>query len=190
MARLSDRVVSVLGVGLIKLDFVTPGSPWNGANLLATIAQPYKLIRLPSRDLVTRYDWISPGNSPVTRLIFHISAVSQNLWEPIKISTIMANLRSLPSRKYNVLLITIVNTSLSRSNAEFLSRHIPDMDNLFVGNSENITWVSDTQRYTIMNHRLGAAANLIIGSDLTTLDDLGIKLLTSPQSVKAANFFA
>jgi alpha-galactosidase len=41
-----------------------------------------------------------------------------------------------------------------------------------------------------MNYWLGAAANLIISSDLTTLDKLGVKLLTSQKSAQAANFLA
>lgn len=55
----------------------------------------------------------------------------------------------------------------------------PDMDNLFVGNAESIGGLTDIQRRTVMSHWIGAAANLIVGSDLTQLDALGIELLTS-----------
>jgi alpha-galactosidase len=64
------------------------------------------------------------------------------------------------------------------------------MDNLFVGNLENVTGVSDTQGITIMSHWLEAAANLVIGSDLTQLDALGLELLTSSQSAAVAQFSA
>jgi hypothetical protein len=37
-----------------------------------------------------------------------------------------------------------------------------------------------------MNRWLGAAANLITGSDLTNLDELGMQLLTSQASVDAS----
>lgn len=66
----------------------------------------------------------------------------------------------------------------------------PDMDNLFAANAEKLTGVNDTMRTTVMNHWLGAGANLILGNDLTQTDALGYKLLTSPQSTTAANFFA
>lgn len=66
----------------------------------------------------------------------------------------------------------------------------PDMDNLFAANSERLTGVNDSMRTTVMNHWLGAGANLILGSDLTQTDELGWKLLTSHQSTAAANFFA
>ncbi|KAI9692706.1 MAG: hypothetical protein M1820_009457 [Bogoriella megaspora] len=53
----------------------------------------------------------------------------------------------------------------------------PDMDNLYVGNPSSITGLSDVQRYTVAIHWLGAGANLLTGSDLTTLDTLGETLL-------------
>jgi alpha-galactosidase len=66
----------------------------------------------------------------------------------------------------------------------------PDMDNLFTANGESLTGVNDVKRTTVMNHWLGAAANLILGGDLTQIDDLGYKLITSKPSIAAANFFA
>jgi len=66
----------------------------------------------------------------------------------------------------------------------------PDLDSLFVGNEEAITGVSDTMRETIATHWIGAAANLITGSDMTRLDELGIRLLTDPNAMEVANFTA
>jgi alpha-galactosidase len=66
----------------------------------------------------------------------------------------------------------------------------PDMDNLYVGNAENLTGLTDVQRQTVMFHWIGAGANLILGSDLTQLDALGLRLLQDPTANKIADFSA
>jgi alpha-galactosidase len=66
----------------------------------------------------------------------------------------------------------------------------PDMDNLFVGNEEAITGVPDAMRETIAIHWIGAAANLITGSDMTRLDQLGVRLLTDTNAMEVARFTA
>lgn len=66
----------------------------------------------------------------------------------------------------------------------------PDLDNLFVGNSEKITGLYDSQRITLMSLWIGASANLVLGSDLTGMDELGRKLITSNNSTAAADFCA
>lgn len=66
----------------------------------------------------------------------------------------------------------------------------PDMDNLFVGNEEAVTGVSDAMRETIATHWIGAAANLITGSDMTKVDPLGLRLLTHQAAQDAARFTA
>jgi alpha-galactosidase len=64
----------------------------------------------------------------------------------------------------------------------------PDFDNLFVGNPASVSGITDGQRVIVMSHWIGAAANLIVGSDMTNLDDLGKKLLTSNASRLAVDF--
>ena len=59
-----------------------------------------------------------------------------------------------------------------------------------VPNAQNLSGINDLQRTTLMNHWLGAGANLILSGDLTQIDELGYKLTTSEQSVAAADFFA
>ena len=66
----------------------------------------------------------------------------------------------------------------------------PDMDNLFVGNTASVSGITDTERQTIMTHWIGAAANLIIGSDLTNLDNFGLNLLTNTAALTVADFTA
>jgi alpha-galactosidase len=64
----------------------------------------------------------------------------------------------------------------------------PDLDNLFVDNPEKVTGLYDSQRITLMSLWIGASANLILGSDLTNLEELGRKLITNPESMAAADF--
>jgi alpha-galactosidase len=66
----------------------------------------------------------------------------------------------------------------------------PDLDNVNVGNPEATTGVSDVKRQTIMTHWIGTAANLISGSDLTSLDSFGRNLLTNPDALAIADFTA
>jgi alpha-galactosidase len=65
----------------------------------------------------------------------------------------------------------------------------PDMDNLFVGNNGSISGLTDNQRQTVMSHWIGAGANLIIGSNMTEMDDYGLALLTNQRALEIANNF-
>ncbi|KAG0646374.1 Alpha-D-galactoside galactohydrolase 3 [Hyphodiscus hymeniophilus] len=178
------------GVDMIKLDFITPGSPYNGANLVCNnsaaveayhnaIAQSGRQIRLDLSWKLCRNEtylplWSKFGESMRTdQDIDNYGEDTFVAWQEVQRA--IDNYRQYISlQKQRGVAITIY----------------PDMDNLFVGNAANVTGVSDTQRITIMNHWLGAAANLVIGSDLTQLDALGIQLLTSSQSGAFANFSA
>jgi alpha-galactosidase len=64
----------------------------------------------------------------------------------------------------------------------------PDFDNLCVGNPANVSGITDGQRITVMSHWMGAAANLILGSDMTSLDELGRNLVISSTGIQAADF--
>ena len=65
----------------------------------------------------------------------------------------------------------------------------PDMDNLFVGNNGSLSGLTNNQRQTVMTHWIGAGANLIIGSNMTALDDFGRALLTNKRALEIANNF-
>lgn len=82
----------------------------------------------------------------------------------------------------------IVETSVSDP-TQLISIY-PDMDNLFVANPANVSGVTDAERTTIMSHWIGAAANFIVGSDLTNIDSHGMKLLTDPLVMEMADFAA
>lgn len=66
----------------------------------------------------------------------------------------------------------------------------PDLDNTYVGNPAAVSGISDAQRYSVAVHWIGAGANLITGSDLTTLDALGRELLFNDEALAVADFTA
>lgn len=76
------------------------------------------------------------------------------------------------------------------SSEEKTLRVYPDLDNLYAGNEGSITGVSDVERRTIMTHWITSGANLITGSDLARIDDLGMELLTSKDALAVADFAA
>jgi alpha-galactosidase len=178
------------GVDMIKLDFVTPGSPYNGANLVcnnsAAVEAYHNAIKQSERQIRLDLSWKLCRNQtylPLWGRFAESIRTDQDIdnygqdtfvaWQEVQ--------RAIDNYRQYIALQKQRNVAITL---------YPDMDNLFVGNPANVTGVSDTQRITIMNHWLGAAANLIIGSDLTQLDTLGLKLLASPQSAALATFSA
>jgi alpha-galactosidase len=175
---------------MIKLDFVTPGSPYNGANLVcnnsAAVEAFHNAIKQSGRQIRLDLSWKLCRNEtylPVWSSFAESMRTDQDIdnygqdtfvaWQEVQ--------RAIDNYRQYI--------SLQKQRKVAITMY-PDMDNLFVGNAANVTGVSDTQRITIMNHWLGAAANLIIGSDLTQLDALGLQLLTSSQSAAVAAFSA
>ncbi|KAI2779081.1 glycoside hydrolase family 27 protein [Daldinia loculata] len=176
------------GVDFIKLDFVTPGSPSNGANLPPdlsgeviayhqAIAQSGREIRL---DISWKLDrsqeyfdiWETNADSMRTDQDINNSGESTFVsWEVVQ--------RAIDNYRQYITTVMVYNTTLTI---------YPDMDNLFVGNPASVSGVTDDERQTIMTHWLGAGANLIIGSDLTNLDTFGLNLLTNPDAIAIADF--
>ena len=69
-------------------------------------------------------------------------------------------------------------TQMSRTDTSTI---FPDPDNLLVGNSESSSGLTDDQRRTMYSHWIEAGANLILGSDMTDLDNLGKSMLQDEQ---------
>ncbi|OTA63616.1 glycoside hydrolase family 27 protein [Hypoxylon sp. EC38] len=178
------------GVDLIKLDYITPGSPSNGANLLPdlsgeviayhkAIGQSGRKIRLDiswKLDRTEKYFEIWEANADSMRTDQDINNGGQPTfvsWEVVQ--------RAIDNYRQYITTVMQYNTTLTV---------YPDMDNLFVGNPASVSGVTDDERQTIMTHWLGAGANLIIGSDLTNLDDFGLNLMTNPNAIAIADFTA
>ncbi|KAJ5459960.1 uncharacterized protein N7458_001512 [Penicillium daleae] len=178
------------GVDMIKLDFVTPGSPSNGANLACD-----------SSDAVRAYQNAIEKTGKQMRLDISWKLCRNETWLPVwsGLADSMRTDQDLDNYGTNTFMAWQVGQRAINNYRQYIGLQVqrnvevtiyPDMDNLFTGNSENLTGVNDSIRTTVMNHWLGAAANLVLGSDLTQIDELGHKLITSSQSIAAADFFA
>ncbi|CAL5873914.1 uncharacterized protein PFLUO_LOCUS8198 [Penicillium psychrofluorescens] len=176
------------GIEMIKLDFLTPGSPSNGANLVcnnsAAVEAYHKAIENSGKQIRLDISWKLCRNETYLPL-----------WSSFAES--MRTDQDIDNYGTNTFLAWQVVQRAIENYRQYISlqkeRNVPitiypDMDNLFVCNPQNLTGVSDAERVTIMNHWLGAGANLVLGCDLRHIDALGTKLLTSSQSVSFANF--
>ncbi|KAI8630700.1 glycoside hydrolase [Xylariaceae sp. FL1651] len=178
------------GVDFIKLDFITPGSPSNGANLPPdlsgeviayhqAIAQSGRQMRLDISWKLDRSEqffdiWETNADSMRTdQDINNGGAATFVSWGTVQ--------RAIDNYRQYITTVSSFDTTLTI---------YPDMDNLFVGNTALVSGVTDDERQTIMTHWIGAAANLIIGSDLTKLDDFGLNLLTNAAALTVADFTA
>jgi alpha-galactosidase len=176
------------GIDMIKLDFITPGS-YVGAigmpsNLSAStiafhqaIVNSGRQIRLDLSSNVCRNEpylgiWQSAGDS--MRVAVDINSYGGSVF--VGLWKIQGTIEQY--RQY---------INLQVASNESMTLH-PDLDNLFVGNPASVTGVSDSVRITLMSHWIGSSANLILGSDMTNLDSLGRKLITSTSSIAASDF--
>jgi alpha-galactosidase len=178
------------GVDMIKLDFVTPGSPQNGANLVCDNSPSVKM-----------YQNAIKNSGRQMRLDLSWKLCRNETWLPVwsELAESMRTDQDLDNYGTNTLMAWSVGQRAIDNYRQYIGLQgqrgvpitiYPDMDNLFTANGESLTGVNDVKRTTVMNHWLGAAANLILGGDLTQIDDLGYKLITSKPSIAAANFFA
>ncbi|KAF5334114.1 hypothetical protein D9758_016075 [Tetrapyrgos nigripes] len=199
------------GVDFIKLDFVTPGSPMllpknSSGSVIAYHRAISKLSKLPNsnsrpnrpnhpirlaiswklaRDPTHFSIWSSHADSFRTdQDINNAGAESARFtrWEVVQRA--MNEYRGYVeghARKH-------MQTEMGEGMGEVLTIH-PDMDNLYVGNGEEIDGVDDRMRRTMVNHWVGAGANLMLGSDLTGLDATGLSLLTNPTILSLAHCF-
>ena len=178
----------IRGVDFIKLDFVTPGSPDNGANLppdsSGSVIAYHKAIQQSGRQMRLHISWkldrskqffsIWDANADAMRTDQDLNNSGETTF--VSWATVQREIDNY--RQY----ITTVSAY-----SHVLNIH-PDMDNLFVGNPASMTGVTDQERQTIMTHWIGAAANLIIGADMTNLDAFGKNLLTNPNAMQVAEF--
>lgn len=178
------------GVDMIKLDYLTPGSPQNGANLVCNnlpAAQMYQnAIKNSGRQMKLHFSWKLCRNET---------------WLPLwsELGDSMRTDQDISNYGTQTLIAWSVGQRAVDNYRQYISlqaqRNVPitiypDMENLMVPNAQNLSGINDLQRTTLMNHWLGAGANLIISGDLTQIDKLGYRLTTSEQSITAANFFA
>ncbi|KAJ5390194.1 uncharacterized protein N7496_001262 [Penicillium cataractarum] len=176
------------GVDMIKLDYITPGSstgnqgyPSNtSASAIAyhqAIANNGRAIRLDLSSNVCRHEpylGIWTANAESIRLAVdinsYVASVFVGMWR------IQQTIEEY--RQY-------INYQVAAGKRMSLR---PDLDDLFVANPASVSGVTDGQRITLMSFWLGASSNLLLGSDMTNIDDLGRKLITSKAGMTAAKF--
>ncbi|KAH8120798.1 hypothetical protein ACSS6W_009858 [Trichoderma asperelloides] len=178
------------GVDFVKLDFVTPGSPDNGQSL-------------PTDQSGTVIAWHNAIKNNGSQIRLDISWKLDRTQKYFDIWNSNADSMRTDQDLNNSGSTTLVNWGTVQRAIENYRQWIiaglqffdelniyPDLDNLFSGNPENISGLSDGQRTTVFTHWIGAGANLIIGNDMTTLDDFGKSLLTNSQALQVADFTA
>ena len=197
-----DGVVELLcetyGVSLLKLDYVTPGSPENSSPL------PWD-----SSTAVEMYRVAIDRSTCAGRMRLHISwklerdpPALYEKWrdnaDALRLDTDVNNAHTKPS------LGLVGWRSIQRVIEQYRSwinqhcensmrwgrplRIRPDMDNLFVENAEKLAGISNVQRYSVVTHWLGAGANRISGSDQRSIDTLGRYLNSDSEAMAVANF--
>ncbi|KAM0478871.1 hypothetical protein ACHAPX_004848 [Trichoderma viride] len=184
---------AAMGVDYIKLDFMTPGSPAAGENLpannsLAAVAY-HKAIQQASRPMRLDLSWkldrntaadffLWRGNADGIRLDQDINNQGQSTF--LGFTTVQRAIEQYRS------FINQQEEDPARQGTPIMVR--PDMDNMYTGNAQALTGLSNVQRYTVAIHWVGAGANQITGSDLTQLDTLGQELLYDSEFKSVADF--
>ena len=172
---------STSGVDLIKLDFLTPGSPFPGDPLPEDSSRSVEFYRHAiSRhaphirlDISWKLDRNEPywtrwqNNADSLRLDFDVNLQGANrltAWRVIQ--------RAIEA--YRVFVVEQITDPARRGHG---IRIRPDMDNTFIVNPQELSGINDDQRRTMAVHWIGAGANLMTGGDLLHIDELGRKLL-------------
>lgn len=190
---LTNKVYS--GVDFIKLDFMTPGSPSAGEtlpanNTLAAVAyhnaiqQSGRKMRLDlswKLDRANINDWhIWQNNADSLRTDQDINNSGQSTL--VSFATVQRAIEN-----YRIFINQQEEDSTRQGKPIMIH---PDMDNMFTGNAQSLTGLTDQQRYTVAIHWVGAGANLITGSDMTKIDTLGQTLLYDTEFMSMAAFTA
>jgi len=157
------------GVDFIKLDFVTPGSPMLlPKNSSGTVIAYHAAISKASRPMRLDISW-KLARDPIHYSIWSANADSFRTDQDIN----NAGAESALFTRWEVVQRAIDNYRqyiVMHTGRDEVLNIYPDMDNLYVGNGEDIDGIDDKMRYTIMNHWIGAGSNLMLGNDLTNLD--------------------
>lgn len=183
------------GVDYIKLDFMTPGSPSAGENLpannsLAAVAY-HKAIQQASRPMRLDLSWKLDRNSAADFFLWRGNADGLRLDQDINNagqSTFLGFTTVQRAIEQYRSFINQQEEDPTRQGTPIMIH--PDMDNMYTGNAQSLTGLSNVQRYTVAIHWIGAGANQITGSDLSQLDTLGQELLYDSEFLSVADFTA
>ncbi|KUJ08321.1 glycoside hydrolase family 27 protein [Mollisia scopiformis] len=186
---------AAIGVDMIKMDYMTPGSPDAGESLpannsLAAVAY-HNAIAQSGRQMPLDLSWKLDRDNLGDWLTWKNNADSLRTDQDINNSgqPTLVSFATVQRAIENYRIF--INQQEEDPTRQGLPIKIhPDMDNMYTGNAAALTGVSDVERYTIAIHWVGAGANLITGSDLTQIDTLGQELLYDPELLSIADFTA
>lgn len=176
------------GVDMVKLDFLTPGSPQNGAKLPLDNSQEvvawHNAIKNSGKHIRLDISWKLCRNETYYD-IWRANAESMRTDQDVNNygGTTLVTVREIQRAIENYRQYINLQVGKDRPLTIY-----PDMDSLFVGNVEAIGGINDNQRKAVMSYWGGAGSNLILGNDMTQLDSLGMQLLTSKESTDMVNF--
>ncbi|KAL1964963.1 hypothetical protein VTN77DRAFT_6163 [Rasamsonia byssochlamydoides] len=187
--------LAAMGVDMIKLDYMTPGSPDAGETLpannsLAAVAY-HNAIQQSGRSIRLDLSWKLDRDEGNDWQIWRTHADALRLDQDINNSgqsTLVSFATVQRAIEQYRIFINQQEEDPTRQGIPIMIR--PDMDNMYVGNPQSLTGLSDVERYTVAIHWVGAGANLITGSDLTQIDALGQELLYDPEVLSIADFTA
>ncbi|KAI5456487.1 glycoside hydrolase superfamily [Mariannaea sp. PMI_226] len=182
------------GVDYVKLDFITPGSPDNNAGLPADespeVIMWQSAIKKSGRKMTLSISWklehhdksyfdIWRANADSMRVDQDIQAYNKNTHIPF---TSWANVvRTLTQ------YCSWINDAVSYYDT--IGSH-PNLDTMYVLNSENLSGLNLDQRKSVFIHWIGASAELNLGDDLNLPTPEGLALLNDQDALSVANFTA
>ncbi|KAL1636618.1 hypothetical protein SLS58_009742 [Diplodia intermedia] len=177
------------GVDLIKLDYVTPGSPDSGADLSSdnsgSVACYHKAIQASGRKMRLHVGWELDMNTTyydIWRSNADALRTDRALTDPNQTTTTLTQWSSVQRaiERYRQYILPRLDS------ADELTIH-PDLGALPVGNGAALAGLTALQQQAVLTHWIGAGAPLLLGADMTALD---ASLLADPLANAVAAFTA
>jgi alpha-galactosidase len=174
---------------------MTPGSPQAGEalpanNSLAAVAY-HKAIQQCGRQMRLDLSWKLDRNDLGDWLTWQANADGLRLDQDINNSGQSTLVSFSTVQRAIEQYRSFINQQEEDPTRQGKPIHIrPFMDNMYTGNTQSLTGLTDQERYTVFIHWVGAGADLITGSDLSKIDTLGQELLYDPETLAVADFTA
>ncbi|KAM0332603.1 hypothetical protein ACHAQA_002887 [Verticillium albo-atrum] len=178
------------GVDYIKLDYITPGSNENGVDLPPDQSPEVVLwqnaIKKTGRNITLSISW----NLDKTKEYFDVWRANA---DSVRVDQDIQTYSYTPFTKWDTVVRTLkkyhewINAAVAYY--EVIGTH-PNLDTMYVLNSEELSGLSYQQRKSVFIHWIGSSAELNLGDDLESPDQQGLKLLTDPDALSVMEFTA
>lgn len=178
------------GVDYIKLDFITPGSNENGVNLppdeSPEVQMWHRAIKKTGRRITLSISW-KLDRSKRYFDIWRANADSMRVDQDIQTYS------HTPFTSWSNVIRTLQNyhdwINVAVANYNTIGTH-PNLDTMYVLNSEDLSGLSYDQRKSVFIHWIGSSAELNLGDDLERPEPRGLALLNDKDALSAARFTA